>query len=66
MHGFNSFELTGYYVNLEILYQEYYSFKNLLVKPGTLVRHALWVHGRCHVSNSYFRFGALQFSGIRV
>jgi hypothetical protein len=24
MHGFNSFELTGYYVNLEILYQGYY------------------------------------------
>jgi hypothetical protein len=23
---FNSFELTGYYVNLEILYQGYYSF----------------------------------------
>ena len=26
MHGFNSFKLTGYYVNLEILYQGYYSF----------------------------------------
>jgi hypothetical protein len=26
MHGFNSFELTSYYVNLEILYQRYYSF----------------------------------------
>ena len=38
MHGFNSFELTGHYVNLEILYQRYYSFKNLLVRPSTLVR----------------------------
>ena len=27
MHRFNSFELTGYYVNLEILYQRYYSFR---------------------------------------
>jgi hypothetical protein len=26
MHGFNSFELTSHYVNLEILYQRYYSF----------------------------------------
>ncbi len=25
--------------------------------PGTLVRHALWVCGRCHVSNSSFGFG---------
>ena len=24
MHGSNSFELTGYYFNLEILYQGYY------------------------------------------
>ena len=55
MHGFNSFEFTGYYVNLEILYQGYYSFLNLLVRPSTLVRHALWVCGCCHVSNSCFR-----------
>ena len=26
MHGFNLFELTGYYVNLEILYKVYYFF----------------------------------------
>ena len=24
---FNSFELTGYYVNMEILYQDYYFFE---------------------------------------
>ena len=50
---FNSLELIGYYVNLEILYQGYY-FENLLVKPGTLVRHALRVCGSCHVSNLCF------------
>ena len=32
----------------------------MLVRPGTLVRHALWVCGRCHVSNSCFGFGALH------
>jgi hypothetical protein len=26
MNGFNSFELIGHYVNLEILYQRHYSF----------------------------------------
>jgi hypothetical protein len=27
MYGFNSFELIGHYVNLEILYQGYYLFR---------------------------------------
>jgi hypothetical protein len=26
MHGFSLFELIGHYVNLEIVYQRYYSF----------------------------------------
>jgi hypothetical protein len=32
------------------------------VRPGTLVRHALWMCGRCHVSSSCFGFGALQLT----
>ena len=35
-------------------------FLNLLVRRSTLVRHALWVRGRCHVSNSCFGFEVLQ------
>ena len=32
MHRFNSFELTGLYVKLEILYQKYYSFSESVSK----------------------------------
>ena len=35
-------------------------FQNLFVRPGTLVRYALWVCGDCHVSSSCFGFGALH------
>ena len=37
----------------------------MLVKPGTLVRHYLWVHGCCHVSNSCFGFRVLQVYKIK-
>jgi hypothetical protein len=58
MHGFNSFELIGLYVKLEILYQGYYSFlksvskawhtckaRLLGVRPLSHVELMLWVWG---------------------
>jgi hypothetical protein len=32
-------------------------FRNLLVRPSTLVRHALWMRGGCLVSSSCFGSG---------
>jgi hypothetical protein len=54
---FNSFELTSYYVNLEILYQRYYFFESISkawhtgkarligVRRLSLVELMFWVQG---------------------
>jgi hypothetical protein len=58
IHGFHSFELTSYYVNLEILYQRYYSFLESVSKAWHTCEARFIVCGCCHVSNSCFGFGA--------